>query len=336
MNLRAPFLASLSLTTVLFSLSIHATAEDSASKTNTPDAPTVHQGIINDYKAEKVAEHTYVIHGPLEQPTEKNEGFMNNPGFVITDKSVIVIDPGSSVQIGRAVLKHIRDLTDKPITHVFSSHVHGDHWLANQAIKEDSKDAKFYAHPTMIKKAKDGAAESWINVMDELSGGKTKGTVALIPDNALEDGQSITVDNITVKAHLNEWAHTKTDAMFQIVEDKILFTGDNTTSHRIARMDDGSFKGSIATLNKALELDVDHVVPGHGKTGDKSIISLFRDYLATVYDQTKVGMEDDLEAYEMKDGIMEKLEHYKNWSGIDQEIGKHISLSILEAEQEDF
>ncbi len=40
----------------------------------------------------------------------------------------------------------------------------------------------------------------------------------------------VKIDNITIKSHLNEIAHTKTDAMFVIVEDKVLITGDNKRS----------------------------------------------------------------------------------------------------------
>ena len=39
---------------------------------------------VPDYQAKKITNNTYVIHGPREYPNEKNRGFMNNPGFVIT------------------------------------------------------------------------------------------------------------------------------------------------------------------------------------------------------------------------------------------------------------
>ncbi len=84
---------------------------------------------------EQIAPGVYVIHGPTELPSPDNQGFMNNPAFIVTDAGVVVVDPGSSVQVGEMVLERIGQVTDKPVLAVFNSHIHGDHWLGNQAIR---------------------------------------------------------------------------------------------------------------------------------------------------------------------------------------------------------
>ena len=89
---------------------------------------------LPDYPADEVAPGVYVIHGPVGYPTPENQGFMNNPSFLVTDAGVIVVDPGSSVQTGEMVLRQVRKVTDKPLLAVFNTHVHGDHWLGNQAL----------------------------------------------------------------------------------------------------------------------------------------------------------------------------------------------------------
>src|SRR4029453_1684742 len=103
-----------------------------------PDAQTSQQpvtrgDIVRDYPAEKIAAHTYVIHGPREIASVANQGFMNNPAFIVTGEGVVVIDPGSSRQAGRMVLKQLRKITNKPVTHVLNTHIHGDHCRANRA-----------------------------------------------------------------------------------------------------------------------------------------------------------------------------------------------------------
>ena len=310
---------------------------ESTSSTNTNIKSTSTETILNNYKTEKVAPHTYVIHGPLEMPTKANKGFMNNPGFIIIEKSVVVVDPGSSVQVGRELVSRIKAMTKNPITHVFNSHVHGDHWLGNQAIKEAFPAASFYAHPMMIKSAKAGEADHWVNLMDKLTEGLTKGTTAVIPTQALTDKQTIIVDNIHFIAHLSKIAHSETDAMIEVVEDKLLFTGDNITSQRLPRMTDGSFAGNIAAANTGLALDITTVVPGHGLTGDKTVLEDYRDYLdGIIKNVTTLAEEDDLEAFEMKPIIMEKLAKYKDWSGFEEQVGKHISLAIAEIEESGF
>ncbi len=291
-------------------------------------------GVMDNYEVKKVAEHTWAVFGSLEGPNVKNKGFMNNPAFTITDKSVIVFDPGSNIYVGRALLEKIRKQTDKPITHIFNSHIHGDHWLGNQAFFEENAKVKIFAHPQMIEEAKAGEAQFWIDLMLNLTEGASKGTEIVYPTDALKDGQTITIDNITVKAHLNDYAHTKTDAMFEITNDKVLITGDNAFMNRAPRLDDGSFAGNIEVMDKALALDVDVVIPGHGPVGGKEVLSSFREFLADIYDTTKELMDDDKEAFEMKPIIVKKMEKFKDWVNFDGSLGKLISVAVLEVENE--
>lgn len=300
------------------------------------DPSIFHQDILTKYVPQKVSERVYVIHGPTEMPTPENAGFMNNPGFIVGSEGVVVIDPGSSGQAGRSVVQRIKQITDKPITHVFTTHIHGDHWLGNQGIKEAFPEATFYAHPKMIEMANAGEAESWVKLMLTLTDNKTAGTEAVVPDQALAHIDELKVGDITIRAHFTGHAHTLTDVMFEVVEDKVLFTGDNITYQRIPRMTDGNFAGNIAAANYALAMPIEVVVPGHGPTGGKEVLTAYRDYLSTIYESTKVMMDDGLEAFEMKEAIVEKLAAYKAWPGMMDEVGKHISLAVSELEIADF
>jgi len=292
--------------------------------------------ILTGYETTKVAEHTWFIPGPRATPNVENKGFMNNPAFVVTDKSVIVLDPGSSLLVGKALIKRIRKHTKNPITHVFNSHVHGDHWLANQAFVEENSNVKIYAHPQMIEEATNGEAKVWIDMMMDRTKGITKDTVATIPTEALKDQQEIKVDNITIKSHLSVKAHTTTDAMFEIVEDKVLITGDNVFRNRAPRLDDGSYIGNIAVIEKALKLPVEVIIPGHGPSGGKEVLSDFHDFISIIYNTTKTLMDDDLEVHEIKPKVIEAMSKYKGWTGYDAAIGKLVSVAALEIEENDF
>ena len=292
---------------------------------------------LEGYATQKVAANSYVVPGPTEQPTAANQGFMNNPGFIVTQAGVVVIDPGSSYTIGKALLERIREVTDKPVTHVFNTHVHGDHWLGNHAIFEAYPKVKIYAHPEMIEEAKAGAAQQWLDLLEKLTEGASKGTEAVIPSIALKDGQVVKVGEQDFRIYLSEWAHTKTDAMIEVVKEKLLFTGDNVTFKRIPRMDDGSFRGNVAVVEKMLGLPFEVIVPGHGPTGGRDeVLKPYRDYLQTVYSEASRLLEEGLEDFEMKDKILAKLSAYRDWAGFEHELGKHISLAVLESEQAEF
>lgn len=291
---------------------------------------------LPDYKADKISTNTYVIHGPLEIPNEKNKGFMNNPGFVITRTGVVVIDPGSSVYSGKMVLRQIRKLTQKPVTHVFDTHIHGDHWLGNQAFAEAFPKAVLMAHPDMITNAKKSEAAKWVSMMDRLTKGATKGTKAVIPDKAIGDSFVLKTGGVTFKIYAPAKAHSKTDIMIHVLEDSVLFLGDNVLNGRLPSMGDATFRGNVKACDVAISIPAKHFVPGHGQTSDVTIVKQFKKYVNTVYTQAAHYYDEGLSDFEMKPQVVNKLKAFHHWTNFEDEIGHHISLAVLEAERAAF
>jgi glyoxylase-like metal-dependent hydrolase (beta-lactamase superfamily II) len=300
-------------------------------------ALTAHAGprdTVKPYPAKQVAPDTWVITGPLGEPSVKNQSFMNNPAWIIAGDQVVVIDPGSSVQVGRMVVKAIRKTTKLPVTAVYNTHVHGDHWLGNQAILEVWPNAVLIAHPDMIAKAKAGEAESWVKLMSDLTKGYTNGTRAEIPTVATFNGMASKIGNRWFKVHSSTDAHSKTDIMIE-VDNGVLFTGDNVLNRRVARMDDGTFTGNIKAIDHALAIpEIKVVVPGHGKVGDPSIMKAQRDYFQALFDAVKTEYDAGKSDFEMKPAVVRKLAAFKKWHGFDTAVGKQISLVVLEIEQQ--
>ncbi|SMN11920.1 Beta-lactamase-like precursor [uncultured Candidatus Thioglobus sp.] len=294
----------------------------------------------DDYKFEKIADNVYVMQGSPAEPNPENKGFMNNPGFIIGDSGAIIIDPGSTYQVGKMVLEKIKKITDKPIVAVFNTHIHGDHWLGNQAVVERYPNVKIYAHPTMISRAKEGRGQFWVDLMEQLTEGLSTGTVPTYPTDATTNLQIINAGGETFKMHHNvtNAAHTNTDLMVEHLSSKTLFLGDNDFLHRHGRFDSSSdMHGNIKTLKYALDLGLTHYVPGHGKPGNaKTAVQPFLDYLLIVQDVTKKGYKDDLADYEIKPIAHKKLVDYRDWHGYDVQLGKHISKMLLEIEALDF
>jgi len=287
---------------------------------------------VRDYPLTQIAAHTYVIYGPLGYPSVENQGFMNNPGFVITHNGVVVIDPGSSLQAGRMLLKQMRTVTKLPVTHVFNTHVHGDHWLGNHAIIEAYPMAIIYGHPAMIQKISDGAGEEWLSLMDKSTNGFTRGTRAVPPNEASSDHSKHAIGGMTFRVYAPENAHSHTDIMIEAVQESVIFTGDNVLNQTIARMTDGTFAGNIAACDKIAAVKAKHYVPGHGPAGGVKIVTAYRNYLATLFATVKQQYETGKADFEMKADVVEKLEPYQKWNRFELEVGPHISLAVLEIE----
>ncbi|VAW76271.1 MBL-fold metallo-hydrolase superfamily [hydrothermal vent metagenome] len=291
---------------------------------------------IKDYPVDLITKNAYVIHGPLGTPTPENQGFMNNPGFIITNKGIIVVDPGSSIQIGEMLLRAIRKTSDKPVIAVFNTHIHGDHWLGNQAIQAAYPNVPIYGHPNMITLIEDGEGDSWVALMERLTDKQTVGTKVVAPTIAINDGDEFKFGNTSVRIHHYGIAHTTSDVMIEIPEVSITFLGDNVLSQRIPRIDEGTFQGNIEACNRIQETGSKFYVPGHGPTGDVNVPINFCRYLETLYATVKKYYNEGLSDFEMKDKVAAQLTEYSDWSGFDVQLGKHISLAYLQIEEADF
>lgn len=292
-----------------------------------------------DYKFEAITDSVYVIHGPLDEPSAGNKGFMNNPGMIIGADGVIVIDPGGSYQTGQKVIGEVKEVTDKPIVAVFNTHVHGDHWLGNQAIIEQYPNAKIYAHPQMIAQAKASEAEFWIDLIERMTEGSSKGTVATYPTDATSHLQVINIGSEQFKIHNpTTKAHTTTDIMIEHVGSKTLFLGDNDMIHRLGGFGSTSdMHSNIKVLNYATNLKLSHYVPGHGPSGDaEHAVKPYLSYLLILRDEAKKGYEEDLADYEIRPSIVKRLTAYTDWHGLDNNLGRHINKMLLEVEALDF
>ncbi|WP_078118405.1 MBL fold metallo-hydrolase [Thiosocius teredinicola] len=281
---------------------------------------------------EQVASGVYVIHGPTELPSPSNQGFMNNPAFIISDDGVVVVDPGGSVQIGEMVLARIEAITDKPVIAVFNSHIHGDHWLGNQAIRAKYPEAPIYGHERVGPRVIAGAGTEWVQMMLSMTEKATAGTEVVGPDHPVKDGDEIAIGGDTYVVMNNDKAHTDTDIMVLVKERGVMFLGDNAGNGRILRLEGGSFAGNIEALESAMAMGASVFVPGHGKTGGQEVAQTYRDYLQTVYGAAQQGVDEGLADFEIRPVLLPKLEAWQAWSGFDIELGKHINGAFLEAE----
>ncbi len=288
------------------------------------------------YKVDQVSPSTYVIHGPVTLPTPENQGFMNNPAFVVGDSGIIVIDSGSTVQVGDMVLKLIKTVSDLPVVATFSTHIHGDHWLGNQAIAETYPDAKHYAHPNMIEQANAGEGQSWVDQMLSLSEGASAGTVYYPPDTATDEAGQLHIAGKTFLIFHDAIAHTDTDIAIQLADESVLFLGDTVMNGRLGRLDDGQFKGLISFLDRMLALDVNTYVPGHGASGSRKVVEDFKGLLETIYSTVEDEYENGLSDFEIKPLIEEKIADRARWIDLNESLGKLVSLAYLEVEEDAF
>ena len=293
---------------------------------------------VPDVDAVKVSERCYMIPALGPHPTPDNFGMFSNPGFVVTSEGVVVIDTGSSVQIGEMVLRQIKKATDKPVVKVINTHFHGDHWLGNHAFVAANPDVEIMSHPECLNNLKAGADKFWFDFMQQNTNNKITGTVVTLPNKMVNGGEEFTLGDTTFKIHHFGKMHTNSDLAVEVVNDKAIYTGD-MVMRRVANMEDGSYLGSIKGLKAMADMNLNHYIPMHGKADSVQLINEGIEFLETIYTNVETMYDEGLSDFEMKPVIMDKpfmKDVASQWPGYESTIGKFIVVAIAEVEKNMF
>ena len=58
-----------------------------------------------DIAPQQISKHVWIIYAPDGFPTPENRGMMSNVTFVVTSAGVVILDSGSSLQIGEMAIQ---------------------------------------------------------------------------------------------------------------------------------------------------------------------------------------------------------------------------------------
>jgi len=293
---------------------------------------------IEDYPLDRVSDHIHVVHATQHLPNPQNRGFMNNPAAILTPNGVIVVDPGSSAEIGKQLLKKIRKISDKPVIAVLNTHVHGDHWLGNDGIRTVYPNVPIYAHERAIERINAGEGDYWIGVFMAMTKGAIAGTKVVAPNIGLKGGETLDLDGLTLRIHHTGHAHSDSDLMIEVVNDKGLFFGDVVTAKQVPNSDvpqDANFKGSIMAIKTMLEGSATIFIPGHGRSGGREVPTASLHFLEELHAAVTKYFKQGLADYEMKEKILRDMARYKHWNNFN-EMGRVISFVYKEVEADNF
>jgi glyoxylase-like metal-dependent hydrolase (beta-lactamase superfamily II) len=190
-----------------------------------------------------------------------------NVGIIVLDKRVVAVDAQYPVS-GADFRNSIPDYTDKPVSHLLLTHIHGDHIFGNQAFE----DCEIVAHRRLKEKMEENLHASWApsnleKMLEEVR--KTR------PDSAwLYEGLRIVLPTETFDNKYNidgveMWhlpGHTDGSSIVYIPDDRVLFAGDTMFAKTFPWGGDPTADPDewIESYKAIIAMDVDVIVPGHG------------------------------------------------------------------------
>jgi glyoxylase-like metal-dependent hydrolase (beta-lactamase superfamily II) len=208
-----------------------------------------------------------------------------NSGIIIGQTGVIVIDAKMTREAGEELVKIIRKLTPKPITHVILTHSDGDH-VNGLAGFPDA--LTIIAHKN--NKLEQMAVYQLAPV--EVDGGKCIPPSNRLPNRIVfADRVATDIDGEQLVLHYFGPAHTTGDLIVELPAYKMAYVGDIITSSVLIHPEkSGSLAGWFHTAQALLALDIDQFIGGHGPAPDTK--ASFRERIAGY--QHMVTKIDDL------------------------------------------
>jgi glyoxylase-like metal-dependent hydrolase (beta-lactamase superfamily II) len=267
-----------------------------------------------DFK--KITDRVYVIVGSDHDacPAKEVEHPVTNPAIIVGESGVIIIDPGSSLQVGNLVVERLESITDKPVLAVFNSHIHGLYWLGNQAIQKRFPDARFYAHHKMIERVQSGEGSFWVEAITGAHQGEK--TDYLLPSVSLVGNETLEIAGVTLNIHHTGHAHTDHDIMLEIPDERVLFLGGMVVEPEVPSQgvpQDANFMGQIAATEYAITIAAEHYIPGRGDVGGIELPRRALKFLQALYRGVEAYYEQGLADYEITSRLKADLSEFEEW-----------------------
>ncbi len=186
-----------------------------------------------------------------------------NSGVIIGDDSVMVIEAQATPRLARKVIEEIRNVTDKPISHLVLTHYHAVRVLGASAYGADQIIMSDTARAMVVERGQEDR-DSEFQRFPRLFEGHESIPGLTYPTTTFSDAMTVYLGNRRVDIiHLGR-AHTAGDAVVWVPDSEVMFTGDIVEYHSACYCGDGHFTDWGDTLDNIAAFDPASIAPGRG------------------------------------------------------------------------
>lgn len=209
-------------------------------------------------------------------------GSGGNVAVLTTDEGVVLVDDKFDRNVPE-ILEKVKSITSQPVKWIVNTHHHGDHTGGNAIL---IKTAGIVGHD---------------NVFVNMVKGKQPGP----PQITFNDKASVRIGGKEVRAHHFGRGHTNSDAVVVFPAHRVIHMGDlyNPGGPFIDYSNGGSAIEWTETINKALQLDFDRVIPGHGPVMKKADLAAWNGNFGKMRDKVSEWKRQGKTADDIARGI---------------------------------
>ena len=227
-------------------------------------------------------------------------GASGNVTVIVGDDDVLLIDDKFAMDHD-GIMAQLRKITDKPVRYVINTHMHGDHSGGNAAMQALNVDVIAHTNARYIM------AET-----------QTEG----LPNITMDDHLRIYFAGQPLDLYYFGRGHTDGDIVIHLPEERIVVMGDlfaiwGPYRHLVHYGAGGSVREWSRSLEKALKLDFDTVIPGHSAVTDRANMEGFLEFTVRMGETVR----EMNRARKTRDEIRVVLEKEFGWGGFVTTLG---------------
>jgi glyoxylase-like metal-dependent hydrolase (beta-lactamase superfamily II) len=256
-----------------------------------------------------VADAVYAFIGERGEIGPANQGNVGNSGFIVGASGVIVIDTGVSYRYGTQMIAAIRTITDKPIALVIITHAVQEFVFGAAAFAQSG--AQLLTHAKSAELMRSRCNHCLQSLLSQLGAQAMERTQLIVPEQTLEQSQSLQAAGREIDILYFGWASTPGDVVVVDRATGVAFTGGLVVNRRIPELRDGQLAGWLAALQALERTCARTIVPGYGAVGGLELVDLTTAYLRALEDQVQRLYQRGATLSETVDGVA--LPAYSDW-----------------------
>ena len=211
-----------------------------------------------------------------------------NSGVIIGDDSVMVVEAQATPMLAEKVISEIRQVTDKPISHLVLTHYHAVRVLGAAAYQAPQVIMSDAARAMVVERG----MEDWKSEFQRfprLFEGHESIPGLTWPTTTFSDQMTVYLGSRRVDLMTLGRAHTAGDAVIWVPDEQVMFTGDIVEFRSACYCGDGHFSDWGDTLAEVASFGPRAIAPGRGDALDTpekvdAGIECTRDFLEATYE----------------------------------------------------
>lgn len=211
-----------------------------------------------------------------------------NSGVIIGDDSVMVVEAQATPRLAEKVISEIRQITDKPISHLVLTHYHAVRVLGAAAYQAPQVIMSDAARAMVVERG----MEDWKSEFQRfprLFEGHESIPGLTWPTTTFSDQMTVYLGSRRVDLMTLGRAHTAGDAVIWVPDEQVMFTGDIVEFRSACYCGDGHFSDWGDTLAEVASFGPRAIAPGRGDALDapervEAGIECTREFLAATFE----------------------------------------------------